>query len=389
MNKRLLIITTSYPLAKGSVSGLFVKKLVDELSNYFHTEVICPADNLDNSPPGIICAKYAPRKLQTLAHSAGGIPAALSRSKWSWLLLPVLLFSLLKQLFKHTKQADAILANWAVCGLLAILPSIIFRKPLVTILRGSDVSVNVKLIPKVFIKLVLRHSRFVVAVSPHIENYLKECFPDYREKIVLISNGVECSKSAKEDNDICQLLWVGNLVPNKAPITIIEACRHLAKHSIKFHLAIIGEGHEKERLQMLVNQYNLKDNIFFYGNIAHEAVLERFRKADIFVLTSIAEGRSNVLLEAMAAATACIAAAIPSVESLIEDGRNGILFSPGDPMELMEKLLTLINDRNLRLCLGENARIFIDQNKILWSYTGQAYCRLLQTVISEQASCAV
>lgn len=102
--------------------------------------------------------------------------------------------------------------------------------------------------------------------------------------------------------------------------------------------------------------------------------IERFfRAADLFVLPSVREGLPNVLLEAMASGTACIATRIGGVtEGLIEDGRNGLLVPPDDVEALGRALGRVIDDPSLRERLGREARRTVEAGYSL-DYTAKAY----------------
>jgi len=86
--------------------------------------------------------------------------------------------------------------------------------------------------------------------------------------------------------------------------------------------------------------------------------IERFyRAADVFVLPSVREGLPNVLLEAMASGVACIATRLTNVtDSVIEDGRNGLLVPPDDVFALECAMQQLLSDPVLTARLGHEAR---------------------------------
>ena len=78
--------------------------------------------------------------------------------------------------------------------------------------------------------------------------------------------------------------------------------------------------------------------------------------ADVFVLSSLAEGLPIALLEAMARGLACVASAVGGVPEAIVDGQSGILVRPGDATELAQRLREVVFDQSLRRRLGLAAR---------------------------------
>jgi glycosyltransferase involved in cell wall biosynthesis len=94
--------------------------------------------------------------------------------------------------------------------------------------------------------------------------------------------------------------------------------------------------------------------VAFLGARPHEDVIDAFRRADLFVLPSrIAksgdrDGLPNVLMEAQALGTACIATPVSAIPELIEDGRTGLLVPPRDPAALAEAIVALARDPERR-----------------------------------------
>ncbi len=77
--------------------------------------------------------------------------------------------------------------------------------------------------------------------------------------------------------------------------------------------------------------------------------------ADLFVLPSRSEGQPLVLLEAMSLAKPVLAADLPGIKEIIEDGINGVLFRTGDPAALAEKLEAILADRQAAARMGGRA----------------------------------
>ena len=94
---RVLMLSTSYPLYKGAVSGVFVKYLVNTLSQHNVVEVLTPDDHINSpielSDTNIFRFRYGPKRCQRLAHLPGGISAQLRKHKYFILLVPIFLLS--------------------------------------------------------------------------------------------------------------------------------------------------------------------------------------------------------------------------------------------------------------------------------------------------------
>lgn len=108
-------------------------------------------------------------------------------------------------------------------------------------------------------------------------------------------------------------------------------------------LAIVGSGPERDGLVALAGELGIADQCHFEP--ATGRVSEWLRGIDVFVLPSRSEAFSNSLMEAMATGCCAVASDTGGNPELIERGRTGLLFKPGDPGALAECLrLALEND---------------------------------------------
>ncbi len=81
-----------------------------------------------------------------------------------------------------------------------------------------------------------------------------------------------------------------------------------------------------------------------------------YREADVVLNVSEAEGFANALVEAMSAGRAVLASRIGPNAEAVEDGKTGLLFAPGDELDLARQAVRLARDPDLRRRLGEAAR---------------------------------
>jgi glycosyltransferase involved in cell wall biosynthesis len=148
---------------------------------------------------------------------------------------------------------------------------------------------------------------------------------------------------------------VGRMVPIKDHQTLLRAAENLGEHGISVRLLLAGAGPELQRYQQFANgSAELSDRVVFVGSTIEVPAL--LNALDIFVLPSLSEGMSNTLLEAMASSLPVVATNVGGNPELVEDGRSGWLFQPGDVSGLTAKLERLTKDPNLRQALGQAAR---------------------------------
>ena len=122
-------------------------------------------------------------------------------------------------------------------------------------------------------------------------------------------------------------------------------------------LVILGDGEEKSNLEQLISDLEISDRVFMLGRVGN--VSEWYKKADLFVMSSLVEGFPNVLLEAMAYGLPCISFDCDTgPRDMIEDGVNGVLV---DPKEKERGLMNAMNE----MLSNEELRINISKNSIL------------------------
>ena len=86
--------------------------------------------------------------------------------------------------------------------------------------------------------------------------------------------------------------------------------------------------------------------------------------ADIFAMPSIAELQSLVTMEAMASGLPIIAANAVALPHLVHDNDNGFLFTPGNEKDMAQKLLVLLENKELRKKMGKQSLAIIKQHDI-------------------------
>lgn len=389
---RVVLLTTSFPLRTGMASGVFVQRLVKSLPAFVRVKVVTPCDTapaIPNNSYTLHCFRYAPRKWQLLAHQPGGIPVALKRSKVMRWLLPIFLGAMLVACFRACRKADVIHANWSVNGAIAGLVGFLLRKPVVTTLRGEDVTrAKSSKLYRWLLVGCLRSNVRLVTVSQSIYDHLACEFPDAQHKIRFLPNGINASLlnvpavgDKPDESKPFTLLTVGSLIPRKDVTTIIEAIAQM--HSPQsFKLVIVGDGPERHHLESLVEKKSLEEVVEFVGQLPPERVIEYLHDADAFILASHSEGRPNVVLESFAAGVPVVASDIEGVKELIQEGENGMGFQPGDAKELASKVEKLYQNRPLQMQFSKQGREFILQNHLLWEHVGQGYAQMYSEVIA-------
>ncbi len=216
------------------------------------------------------------------------------------------------------------------------------------------------LVEGLLLKEKIRPAKFVIAISHYNRKRIVEWEPESREKTFLVYSGVDAEyfspKETKDHDRPFTILNVGSLKWQKAHSILIAACKRLSKDGKVFRCLIVGEGPERNNLQALIDQNDLRDKVHLIGKVYQENIIEYYQNADLFVLSSISEGLPVVLMEAMAAQLPVIGTNITGIPEIIEEGNTGFMVDPGNDQELHKKIRCLMEDEALRIKFGENGR---------------------------------
>ena len=174
-----------------------------------------------------------------------------------------------------------------------------------------------------------------------------------REKIVVISNGIDTNKfkPCREDGERLRKEWgvsskeklvglVARLDPMKDHPTFITAAGMLAAQCEDVKFVCVGDGpvEYKGQLIKLTNKAGLAGKIIWSG--ARSDVSAIYNALDVFTLTSISEGFPNVVGEAMASGVPCVVTDVGDVRGLVGD--TGIVVPPGDPIKLTKGMAGML-----------------------------------------------
>ena len=153
------------------------------------------------------------------------------------------------------------------------------------------------------------------------------------------------------------LLSVGRAVPKKGYDDLLGALA-LLPAELAWRLVHIGGGGLAASLRRRAESLGLAARIEWRGAQPQPAVLDAYRRADLFVLAAKVagdgdrDGLPNVLMEAQSQGLACVATRVSGIPELIEDDATGLLVAPGDPAALARALARLIRDPERRAALG-------------------------------------
>lgn len=208
--------------------------------------------------------------------------------------------------------------------------------------------------------LILTPSEYYINKSKHlckVKNMVK-AIPNgiNLEELKIGFSKEECREKLSLPLDTKIILFVGSLTPRKAPDVLLKAMSSVIQKVSNAYLVFVGDGMIREDLEKLAHNLNINQNVRFTGFISDDLKLLYYKASDLFVLPSLSEGFGIVLLEASAFGLPLVVSDLDVFRSVINDGYNGMFTKTGDEEDLADKIIYLLQNEDLRIRMGENAK---------------------------------
>lgn len=210
-----------------------------------------------------------------------------------------------------------------------------------------------------------------------------------KKKLHIIPFGIDIAKykPMKKNRKTLNLLWAGRITKDRNIDVILKALKILADKNVK--LKIIGNefrrsgghgGSEIQRLKELAKRLGVADKVEFIHWTEKRANNE-FRKADIFVYTSLWENLGQTILEAAAAGLPLVCTPVGVALDLVEQGKTGYLVRHDKPKDVAEGILEF-SDIRRRETASKLLRGRI-KKEYSWKKIMETYIKLCESLISK------
>ena len=220
-------------------------------------------------------------------------------------------------------------------------------------------------------KLALALCSRMIVVSEDLRAFFLETLGiGDRGKILTIYNGIDQSlyKYTESGNqlridleissDSVVVGSVGSVFEVKGFPYLLEGLKDVSEKAPNVVLLIVGEGNQSQILSEKAKALGIEDRVRFLGFRKDiPSILSIF---DIYVCSSLSEGLSLSILEAMAVSRPIIATDVGGNPELVADGENGFLVSPKNPQALADKILYLLRNKDEGREMGEYSRRIVE-----------------------------
>lgn len=401
---RIAVLTSSYPRFKGDGTAPFVKSIAEAMAALGHqVQVLAPYDILLQDDPDSVIEvhrfKYVwPKSFHIMGHSRPLI-ADVKLHPLTLLILPFFVIATVLNLIRVSKRmnAEVIHAHWVLPnGFAAAIVSKLLRIPLVISLLGSDIFIaDRNFLFRAAAKWTFKQSSAVTACSQELYDRAKRIHNNINIQLIPlgadpdifkpINNREEIRERYGWSSDEIIITTLGRMVYKKGFSHLIDIVPELISKENRIKVVIGGSGPLERELKEKAHLMGINDSIFFPGRIPWNEDPKFLAASDIFILPSQRDKAGNldglptVLLEAMACGLPCVASDIGGVSLVIEDGKNGFLVQPSDKAALIDRLLRLVEDDDLRREMGAVARENVVE-KFNWKNFGKRLDELLKGI---------
>lgn len=186
-------------------------------------------------------------------------------------------------------------------------------------------------------EIVLFSDRFLV-LSKGWKEYVDGTFGG---SCFVLPNFIDLPRNVNaEQPKLKKIIFVGALIQRKGVLDLIEAFSRLCSD---YSLEICGDGPLRSEAEKLSQKLGLQSSVNFHGWLSGDSKYTLYKQSEIFVLPSYNEGLPLVVLEAIASKCVVVSTNVGAIAEVVENGRTGFIFSPGDIDGLVEHLKYILN----------------------------------------------
>ena len=221
-----------------------------------------------------------------------------------------------------------------------------------------------------FEKLALKNADYIVSVSKFAADKTIEFFK-LKKSIKIIHNGVDENQFQpttiiNQDKDI--ILYVGTLIRKKGVLDLAKIFNLVVEKNENTVLKLIGTdasdiaSGSSSTWELMKKSFSAKalKQVEYLGKVSHDNVTQYVKDASVCVFPSYAEAFPIAWLEAMAAGKAIVASNIGWATECLENDKSGLLEHPSKHQSFADKIINILNDKELANKLGKNARTRVE-----------------------------
>lgn len=190
-------------------------------------------------------------------------------------------------------------------------------------------------------------------------------------KINILPVGLNTSffKPSKTLSNVFNIVFVGRLIPFKAPLLAIEIFERLIKKGYtNCHLHIVGSGEQMESCKSYISKNKLENIIDLHGNMSQNAIKDIMNISNLFLFPGIVdkkgrcENQGLVIQEAQSMQLPVLVSDVGGIKDGLMDKVTGFVLPEKDIEAFVSKIAFLIDNKSIAEDMGKKGRVFVQQN---------------------------
>ena len=301
-------------------------------------------------------------------------------------------FYLLKKLFKKIKPVILHGGGIQTDGFASALSGF---HPFLLMPWGTDVLIRPKRsrIFKMITKYVIRKADMITCDCETVKNEIIKLSGYPAEKIITVPQGIDLNKFNPNVNKFEireKLSWKDNkiliMTRNFSDVYGIEyflECIPDIKKSIpEIKVILCGTGLLENKFKNFVKEKKLLEDVYFAGYVNNDELPKYLVASDIYISSSLSDGTSLSLLEAMACQLPVVVTDVPANKEWIEDGINGFIVNGRDSKDLSEKIIKLLKNEKLMKKFGKD-NLRMARERADWDKNFEKIVHIYEKLIEE------
>ena len=228
--------------------------------------------------------------------------------------------------------------------------------------RGTSDNIKPYIVPSraELLKELFKNIDAVHCVSQEMLNRMVRDFGLNEEKGFVNRPAINFQKfklsiEKKDHSEKLIVISTGRLEYVKGFIFALLAVKNLIEEGFELEYRIVGYGKEMENLRFYVNRLGIESHVKLLGGKKPEEVVQEVQMSDVYLSSSLSEGISNAVLEAMALGIPVISTDVGGMSEVVKDKITGILINPYSSSEICEAIKLYASNTHLKNEIATNA----------------------------------
>ena len=191
---------------------------------------------------------------------------------------------------------------------------------------------------------------YLMPVSKELTEFYQRVIP---VKCIFIPNSLEYWPNDVSKLDKKNIISIGRLSKEKGFLDLIDVFAIINRKKPAWTLNIIGDGEERKLIEEKIKHYNLEKKVVLHGYQKKDYIYKILKESSIYMMCSYEESFGIVLLEAGSFGIPAVAfSTAQGANEIIKNNITGFLIKNRDKLEMANKTIDLIDNKNLREKLG-------------------------------------